>query len=166
MKSSLELRVAVTQEFQLICACCRQPYDPTKFRDDVLFGAEKYAVCPLCTYVVPPSVFDDDNYRNRCCRVYARRQQESTERAAPPEAASPKLRLRELLDKMSERSRRNKTSGLRFKIAKKGGVSVYGLARFPLTLYYNQWVRLLEEEREIREFLESHKSRLKLLKDG
>ena len=34
--------------------------------------------------------------------------------------------------------------GLEFKIGAKGGVSVYGLGRFPVTLYYEQWVRLLD----------------------
>jgi hypothetical protein len=37
-----------------------------------------------------------------------------------------------------------KPVGLTFKVSEKGGVSVYGLGRFPVTLYYQQWVRLLE----------------------
>ena len=44
----------------------------------------------------------------------------------------------------------------------KGGVSVYGLGRFPVTLYYEQWVRLLDMGKDLRDFLEENKHRLKL----
>lgn len=161
-KSSLEQRVALTQEVQLVCACCNQAYHLKRFRDDVLFGAEKYAVCPLCNYVVPTSVFHDETYRSCCRRVYAKQQKESAHTTERSEEASPKSYLRVLLDKISEERAGRKSNGLRFKVAEKGGVSVYGLARFPLTLYYEQWLRLLDRETDIREFLESNKSRLKL----
>jgi len=49
-----------------------------------------------------------------------------------------------------------------FKVSDKGGVSVYGLGRFPVTLYYEQWMKLLEREKDLREFLEENKSKLKL----
>ena len=49
-----------------------------------------------------------------------------------------------------------------FRVGEKGGVSVYGLGRFPVTLYYEQWVRLLDMSRELREFLEENKHKLKL----
>jgi len=39
---------------------------------------------------------------------------------------------------------------------------VYGLGRFPVTLYYEQWVRLLDTGDKLREFLEENKSKLKL----
>jgi hypothetical protein len=53
---------------------------------------------------------------------------------------------------------------LEFSVGEKGGVSVYGLGRFPVTLYYEQWIRLLEAEVELRAFLEKNKGegRLKL----
>jgi hypothetical protein len=41
-------------------------------------------------------------------------------------------------------------------------VSVYGLGRFPVTLYYEQWNRLLDAAEKLREFLEENKSKLKL----
>ena len=47
-------------------------------------------------------------------------------------------------------------------MGEKGGVSVYGLGRFPVTLYYEQWVRLLGVSDDLRNFLEENKSRLKL----
>ena len=55
---------------------------------------------------------------------------------------------------------------LEFRIGEKGGVSVYGLGRFPVTLYYEQWVKLLDAAEELRAFLESSKSRLKLRAQG
>ena len=55
-----------------------------------------------------------------------------------------------------------RTGELDFKVGEKGGVSVYGLGRFPVTLYYEQWNRLLEAAPKLREFLEENKSKLKL----
>lgn len=49
-----------------------------------------------------------------------------------------------------------------FKVGSKGGVSVYGLGRFPVTLYYEQWVRLLDHAEPLRAFLEENKDRLKI----
>jgi hypothetical protein len=55
-----------------------------------------------------------------------------------------------------------KNSTLSFKISEKGGVSVYGLGRFPVTLYFEQWNKLLAHADELRTFLEANKSKLKL----
>ncbi|HTZ98816.1 MAG TPA: hypothetical protein VMB02_00700 [Candidatus Aquilonibacter sp.] len=51
---------------------------------------------------------------------------------------------------------------LEFRVGEKGGVSVYGLGRFPVTLYYEQWIRLLDASENLRSFLEENKHRLKL----
>lgn len=51
---------------------------------------------------------------------------------------------------------------LEFRVGEKGGVSVYGLGRFPVTLYYEQWVRLLDRSADLHAFLEENKHRLKL----
>ena len=51
---------------------------------------------------------------------------------------------------------------LTFKVGAKGGVSVYGLGRFPVTLYYQQWKRLLDAAPELSGFLEEAKSAGKL----
>lgn len=57
----------------------------------------------------------------------------------------------------------NKRTGrLEFKVSEKGGVSVYGLGRFPVTLYYEQWERLLGAVDALRSFLEENKGKLKL----
>jgi hypothetical protein len=55
-----------------------------------------------------------------------------------------------------------RTGSLEFRVGEKGGVSVYGLGRFPVTLYYEQWVRLLDAAPQLRSFLESNKAEGKL----
>ena len=55
-----------------------------------------------------------------------------------------------------------RTGRLEFKVSEKGGVSVYGLGRFPVTLYYEQWQRLLGAAAGLQAFLEENKSKLKL----
>jgi hypothetical protein len=61
----------------------------------------------------------------------------------------------------------SKQSGrLEFRVSDKGGVSVYGLGRFPVTLYYEQWTRLLDATEDLRAFLEANKSRLKLRREA
>ncbi len=69
-----------------------------------------------------------------------------------------KARLTELEKQQGPR----RAGSLEFKVGEKGGVSVYGLGRFPVTLYYEQWLRLLDSAEKLREFLEENKSRLKL----
>jgi hypothetical protein len=70
-----------------------------------------------------------------------------------------KARLADL-EKQVETKKRSGT--MEFKVSEKGGVSVYGLGRFPVTLYYEQWTRLLDATENLRQFLEENKSRLKL----
>ena len=55
-----------------------------------------------------------------------------------------------------------RSGSMTFKVSDKGGVSVYGLGRFPVTLYYEQWSKLLDRSQDLREFLEENKSKLKL----
>jgi hypothetical protein len=68
-----------------------------------------------------------------------------------------KARLAEL-----EKQGTRRTGSLEFRVGEKGGVSVYGLGRFPVTLYYEQWIRLLDSADKLREFLEENKVKLKL----
>lgn len=71
----------------------------------------------------------------------------------------------ELLARIAELEKKaegRKKGALEFRVGEKGGVSVYGLGRFPVTLYYEQWIRLLDASKELREFLEENKHQLKL----
>ncbi len=51
---------------------------------------------------------------------------------------------------------------LRFKVSEKGGVSVYGLGKFPVTLYLEQWERLLSHSDELLQFIEANRAQLKI----
>lgn len=51
--------------------------------------------------------------------------------------------------------------GLSLKVSQKGGVSVYGLGRFPVTLYKEQWLKLLDMTDEIRQFIADNEDKLK-----
>jgi hypothetical protein len=57
------------------------------------------------------------------------------------------------------KSQRGRSASLR--VSEKGGVSVYGLGRFPVTLYKEQWTRLLGMADEIRAFIKEHETELK-----
>jgi len=54
-----------------------------------------------------------------------------------------------------------KPGQLRLKVSEKGGLSIYGLGRFPVTLYKEQWVRLLDYAEEIKTFLKDNDQLLK-----
>lgn len=54
-----------------------------------------------------------------------------------------------------------KSGQLRLKVSEKGGLSIYGLGRFPVTLYKEQWVRLLDHFDEIKAFLKDNDQQLK-----
>jgi hypothetical protein len=68
----------------------------------------------------------------------------------------------ELKAKIAALEAKQQGGSISFKVSDKGGVSVYGLGRFPVTLYYEQWTRLLDKAQELREFLDENKSKLKL----
>ena len=59
----------------------------------------------------------------------------------------------------SLKSRSSKSISL--KVSEKGALSVYGLGRFPVTLYKEQWTRLLEMADDIRTFIQENDSKLK-----
>ncbi len=69
-----------------------------------------------------------------------------------------RARIAELEQQLSGR----RAGNLEFKVSEKGAVSVYGLGRFPVTLYYEQWKRLLEAAERLNDFLNENKGRLKL----
>ena len=66
------------------------------------------------------------------------------------------------IEELKKQAGSRKKGALEFRVGEKGGVSVYGLGRFPVTLYYEQWIRLLDIASDLREFLEENKSKLKL----
>ena len=63
----------------------------------------------------------------------------------------------------AENARLKKTAskGVSLKVSEKGGVSVYGLGRFPVTLYKEQWAKLLDMADDIRAFIHDNEASLK-----
>ncbi|MBZ5568549.1 MAG: hypothetical protein LAN64_11935 [Acidobacteriia bacterium] len=70
--------------------------------------------------------------------------------------------LKAKVEALEKQAARKRSGPLEFRVSEKGAVSVYGMGRFPVTLYYEQWTRLLEAADKLKEFLEENKSRLKL----
>lgn len=68
-------------------------------------------------------------------------------------------RLRAENARLKEQTSRDRT--ITMKVGDKGGVSVYGLGRWPVTLYKEQWERLLGASDEIRTFISANADRLK-----
>jgi hypothetical protein len=79
-----------------------------------------------------------------------------------PMSEPTKEELMARIAELEKKAEGRKKGALEFRVGEKGGVSVYGLGRFPVTLYYEQWVRLLDMAKDLREFLEENKHRLKL----
>jgi hypothetical protein len=53
------------------------------------------------------------------------------------------------------------SSAIRMKVSEKGAVSIYGMGRFPVTLYKEQWLKLLDMADEIRAFIAANEAQLK-----
>ena len=67
----------------------------------------------------------------------------------------------ERLKKENAALKAQSSRGVSLKVSEKGGVSVYGLGRFPVTLYKEQWIRLLDMADDIRSFMRENDGALK-----
>jgi hypothetical protein len=67
----------------------------------------------------------------------------------------------ERLRKENEELKKTKTRATGMKVSEKGGLSVYGLGRFPVTLYKEQWTKLLDMGDDIRAFIKENDAKLK-----
>ena len=61
----------------------------------------------------------------------------------------------------NERLKKSSHSKLAMKVSEKGALSVYGMGRFPVTLYKEQWLKLLGMADEIKSFIEANNESLK-----
>ena len=66
----------------------------------------------------------------------------------------------------NERLKNQRGRAVSLKVSEKGGVSVYGLGRFPVTLYKEQWSKLLDMAEDIRAFIRENEGRLKTKEQG
>ena len=67
----------------------------------------------------------------------------------------------ERLKAENEQLKNQRGRSVSLKVSEKGGLSVYGLGRFPVTLYKEQWTKLLAMADEIRTFMKENDSKLK-----
>lgn len=61
----------------------------------------------------------------------------------------------------NESLKQKRNTAVTMKVSEKGGLSVYGLGRFPVTLYQEQWVKLLALTEDIKQFIAENKDKLK-----
>jgi ABC-type uncharacterized transport system YnjBCD substrate-binding protein len=74
--------------------------------------------------------------------------------------ADKKPTYEELQEQLEEMKK--KEANLSFKVSDKGGVSVYGLGRFPVTLYYEQWQKLFDNIEQLKTFVKDNKKKMKM----
>ncbi len=67
----------------------------------------------------------------------------------------------ERLRKENDALKKTSSKGLSLKVSEKGALSVYGLGRFPVTLYKEQWTKLLGMSEEIKAFIQANDGQLK-----
>ena len=59
------------------------------------------------------------------------------------------------------KSKKSRTGEISFKVSEKGAVSVYGMGRFPVTLYKEQWEKLLGRSSDLLSFIKENETNLK-----
>lgn len=59
------------------------------------------------------------------------------------------------------KAEKTKSRDITFKVSQKGALSVYGMGRFPVTLYKEQWEKLLDRKDDILEFISANEAELK-----
>lgn len=72
--------------------------------------------------------------------------------------------LRQELEKLkaeNETLKARSSKGISMKVSEKGGLSVYGMGRWPVTLYKEQWLKLLDMSDDIRKFIQDNDAKLK-----
>jgi len=61
----------------------------------------------------------------------------------------------------NEALKKTSSKGLTMKVSQKGALSIYGMGRFPVTLYKEQWLKLLDMANDIRAFIKANEDELK-----
>jgi len=69
-------------------------------------------------------------------------------------------REKEAVEAQLAAEKAKQTRAVYLKVSEKGGASLYGIRRFPITFYVEEWNRILDMEPEIRAFLKAHEGEL------
>ncbi len=96
--------------------------------------------------------------------VYEWRARRDKNRASEREIAMSDNDMKAELERLRSENaalKKGASDGVRMKVSEKGAVSVYGMGRFPVTLYKEQWLKLLNMSDEIRAFIAENEARLK-----
>lgn len=72
----------------------------------------------------------------------------------------------ERLKAENENLKKRPARGVSLKVSAKGAVSLYGMGRFPVTLYKEQWLKVLDMADDIRAFIDEHAAELKTKEQG
>lgn len=75
--------------------------------------------------------------------------------------------IKEELEKLRAENaalKKSSAKGLTMKVSAKGALSIYGMGRFPVTLYKEQWLRLMDMAQEIRDFISANDEHLSVKK--
>ena len=67
----------------------------------------------------------------------------------------------EKLKKENAALKKGAAAGITMKVSEKGALSIYGMGRFPVTLYKEQWIKLLDMADDIRTFISANDGQLK-----
>jgi len=89
---------------------------------------------------------------------------ENVPRKAPGEESMSDDAMKAELERLRQENaalKRGASAGLRMKVSEKGALSIYGMGRFPVTLYKEQWLKLLDMADDIRAFIAANESQLK-----
>ena len=84
----------------------------------------------------------------------------ATSTVTPQVSVEEYNRLKALVEKLQAEKSAKANQKLTLKVSEKGGLSVYGLGRFPVTLYLGQWLRLIAAVDEIKAFIEKNRAKL------
>ncbi len=85
---------------------------------------------------------------------------------SPSELLAEIARLTAANEALKTKAKNTVKRGLSFKVSLKGAVSVYGMGRFPVTLYATQWTKLFGAATDIATFIEENKSKLAVKEDS
>ncbi len=111
-----------------------------------------------------PTIFGPMESQALCCDLCSNGEHGVINCASEKENAMSDDDMKAELERLRKENaalKKGASDGIRMKVSEKGAVSVYGMGRFPVTLYKEQWLKLLNMSDEIRAFIVENEARLK-----